>query len=146
MNQGVMSFWERIFHAVSFELVALLCIVPVGALFSDQHASHLVMVGAGLSLFTVVWNFIYNLLFDRILQDDRRNRTARLRVMHAVGFEGSLVVVTVPVLSWVLQISLMQALVVEAGFLLFFFVYTIAFNWLYDRYQPYLRWFAPFGG
>lgn len=146
MHQGGMSRWERVFHAVSFEAVALLCIVPAGALLSNQHASHLALIGVGLSLFTVVWNVVYNLLFDRIMRDDRRYRAARVRVLHAVGFEGSLVVVTVPVLSWVLQISLMQALVVEAGFLLFFFVYTIVFNWLYDRYQPYHRWFASSGG
>lgn len=142
MKKHVMSAWERVFHAVSFELLALMCLVPIGALFSGQQATHLALVGLGLSLFTVVWNFLYNLMFDRIMQDDRSLRTLRLRVVHALGFEGSLVFVTVPVLAWVLNISLLEALVVEAGFLLFFFVYTIVFNWLYDRYQPYQRWFV----
>ncbi|MBO0212162.1 PACE efflux transporter [Vibrio sp. Vb2880] len=135
-----MSNQERLFHAISFELMALLFVVPLGALLSGKSGGSMAAIGIGLSLFTVVWNYLYNVGFDRLFGADRTQRKAKIRVWHAVGFEGSLVFVTVPVIAWFLQVSWSTALLLEAGFLTFFFFYTIAFNWGYDKLQPYQRW------
>lgn len=135
-----MSNKERLFHAVSFELIALLFVVPLGALLSGKSSGSLALIGVGLSLFTVLWNYVYNVGFDRLFGANRSQRGAKIRVLHAVGFEGSLVFVTVPVIAWFLQVSWATALLLEAGFLTFFFFYTIVFNWCYDKLQPYQRW------
>jgi len=42
-----------------------------------------------------------------------------MRLLHTLGFEGGLIFITIPVISWFLSISILQALLLEAGFLLF---------------------------
>jgi uncharacterized membrane protein len=39
----------------------------------------------------------------------------------------------VPVAAWWLNVSLWQAFLLDAGILLFFLPYTVAFNWVYDE-------------
>jgi uncharacterized membrane protein len=55
-------------------------------------------------------------------------------------FEFGLVLVTVPLAAVWLDISLWQALVLDAGLLLFFLPYTLVFNWVYDTLR--VRWSA----
>ncbi|MGI2259795.1 PACE efflux transporter [Shewanella sp. GXUN23E] len=123
---------ERIFHAVLFEALALLLILPLTALITGQGAGTLALVGVALSLYTVAWNYGYNLWFDRICLQPRASRSLKLRMLHTLGFEGGLIFVTVPAVAWFLGISIWAALALEAGFLVFFFVYATLFNWAYD--------------
>ncbi len=135
-----MSSKERLFHAISFEWIALLFVVPLGVWVSGKNSGSLVAMGIGMSVFTVVWNYVYNFAFDQWFGTRRSERRLRMRIWHAVGFEGSLALITVPAIACFLQVSLATALMLEAGFLTFFFFYTIVFNWCYDKYQPYQRW------
>ncbi len=132
-----MNFKERIFHAFSFELIALAIIVPVVSFFSGNQSYELAIVGIGMSVFTVAWNYVYNLMFDRWYGASRGGRSAKIRVLHALGFEGGLIFFTIPLIAWYLQVGLLAAVMIEAGFLVFFFFYTAIFNLLYDKYQPY---------
>jgi uncharacterized membrane protein len=132
-----MKFKERIFHAFSFELIALAIIVPVVSFFSGTQSFELAVVGIGMSVFTVAWNYAYNVMFDRWFGASREGRSAKIRVLHALGFEGGLIFFTIPLIAWYLQVGLLAAVMIEAGFLVFFFFYTAIFNWLYDKYQPY---------
>lgn len=132
-----MNTKERIFHAFTFEAVALAIIVPASAWITGKGTSELALVGVGLSLFTVVWNYYYNIMFDRLAGSDRATRSLKTRIAHTAGFEGGLIFITVPSIAWFLEISIGAALLLEAGFLVFFFFYATGFNWLYDRYQPY---------
>ena len=50
-----------------------------------------------------------------------------------MGFEGGLALVLIPLMAWWFGVSLWQATVMEAGLLLFFLVYTYAFNWVFDQ-------------
>ncbi|CAH8214925.1 Membrane protein [Vibrio aestuarianus] len=135
-----MSSKERIFHAVVFELIALAILIPISALITGQGSGDLAVVGAGLSLLAVVWNYQYNILFDRLFGSDRASRSAKIRLLHTTGFEGGLVFVSIPAIAWFLDITLWQALILDIGFLVFFFVYTMVFNWCYDKWQPYELW------
>lgn len=128
---------ERIFHAVLFEVIALVIIIPVSSIITGKQSSELAVVGIGLSLFTVVWNYFYNMGFDNVFGEERAVRALKLRIAHTAGFEGGLIFITVPTVAWFLDISILNALLLEAGFLVFFFFYATGFNWLYDRYQPY---------
>ncbi|EGU38163.1 hypothetical protein VII00023_19544 [Vibrio ichthyoenteri ATCC 700023] len=131
---------ERIFHAVTFEMIALAIIIPTAAFITGKASGDLVIVG--LSLFTVVWNYFYNILFDRWFGNERSNRSLALRIGHTFGFEGGLIFLSVPTIAWFLQIGIGAALLLEAGFLVFFFFYATGFNWCYDRIQPYQRVFG----
>ncbi|PFG55919.1 putative membrane protein [Vibrio sp. ES.051] len=130
---------ERIFHAVLFELIALAIVVPAASLITGKGSSDLALVGVGLSVYTVIWNYIYNWYFDKWFGGDRSERSLAMRLGHSIGFEGGLIIITIPVIAWFLEMTFLQALMLEAGFLVFFLFYTTGFNWLYDKVQPFNR-------
>ncbi|MCC8256443.1 PACE efflux transporter, partial [Vibrio campbellii] len=127
---------ERIFHAVLFEMIALAIIIPAASLITGKGSSDLAVVGIGLSLYTVVWNYIYNLYFDKWFGSNREERSLAMRIGHTLGFEGGLIFLSIPVIAWFLEITLLQALALEAGFLIFFLFYATGFNLAYDKIQP----------
>ena len=62
-----------------------------------------------------------------------KGRSVARRVAHAIGFEGGLVVILVPLVAWWLKVSLWHALLMDLGLVVFFLVYTFVFNWVFDR-------------
>lgn len=140
-----MTRLERVFHAISFEVFALAMIIPLGLWVTNKEAVEVTLIGVGMSLFVVIWNYIYNSLFDRWFGADRQQRGLLIRLLHTLGFEGGLIVFTLPVMAWILQITWLQALVLEAGFLIFFLFYATTFNYGYDKLQPFQKlkaWFV----
>jgi uncharacterized membrane protein len=133
---------ERMFHAVSFELIAMALIVPISAIVMKQNSADMLLVSFALSVFAVLWNYVYNLWFDRLFGAERLARTLFIRGVHVCGFEGGMLIITIPSVSWYLGLTLVDTLMLEAGLLAFLFIYTFIFNWLYDVYQPYQKWFA----
>ena len=127
-----MSTKERIFHSLLFEMIALALLVPFGSLISGAGLGHLAWVAVTLSLMAMLWNYVYNLLFDRLFGTDRVNRNLLLRVAHGVVFELVLVVVTIPVIMWALELGFIAALLLDLGMITFFLLFAIAFNWSYD--------------
>ncbi|GIU24304.1 membrane protein [Shewanella colwelliana] len=128
----MMSTKERIIHAILFEIFALVLVVPIAMLLTEKDVSALAAVGVGLSLYTVVWNYFYNIWFDGHFGTDRAERNIWLRIGHSIGFEAGLIFVTVPVIAWFLGLSLWGALMLEAVFLVIFFFYAVLFNWCFD--------------
>ncbi|WP_291727355.1 PACE efflux transporter [Leisingera sp. F5] len=129
---------DRIRHAISFEVLGLLLVTPAGAwLFHIpmQHFGIAALVCATLATF---WNYAYNLLFDRIMQRlaDTTRKTVALRVAHAILFELGLLLALMPFLAWFLEITLLEAFVMDLGFAGFYLVYAFSFNWVYDIVFP----------
>lgn len=125
---------ERLFNAVLFEVFALLLTIPLSKFITDKETEDVAIVGVLMSLYCVFWNYVYNYIFDKICRDDREHRKLAIRVFHSIGFETSLIVATVPFIAFMLDITLLAALKLEAGLLIFFFVYTFIFNWSYDKF------------
>ncbi len=94
---------ERVFHAVLFEALALAIIIPIASLATGSKSTQLVIVGVGMSLFTVVWNYVYNLIFDKYVPGERSNRSLLMRIGHAMGFEAGLILLTIPTIAWFLS-------------------------------------------
>ena len=135
-----MNTLERIFQALIFEMIALFIIVPASVYFGGFATGKMAIVGIGLSIFAMLWNYIYNIVFDKIAGHNRKDRSLLTRVTHACGFELGMVVITLPVLAWYLNITWLGAAALEAGFLVFILIYTYIFNVLYDKHQPYKKW------
>lgn len=125
---------RRIFHAAAFEMLAILLASGLMTLAQLASPSQGLMLSAVLSLIAMTWNMAFNALFERweARQPDRQ-RTVKRRLAHTVGFECGLVLWTVPVIAWLLEMTWWQALVTDLGLMLFFLVYTFAFNWAFDR-------------
>jgi uncharacterized membrane protein len=62
-----------------------------------------------------------------------KGRNWQRRLVHSVGFEGGLALFFVPLIAWWLSVGWWVAFMVDASLLLVFFIYAIAFTWIFDR-------------
>ncbi len=80
------------------------------------------------------WNLVFNYLFEAWERRQRdRTRTVRRRVLHALGFQTTLVCLLVPLIAWWLEITLVQAFVLDLVFIVYVPFFTFAYNWAFDR-------------
>lgn len=125
---------RRVVQAVLYELVAIAMVTPSIALFFGESGSSALGLSVVMSSMALTWNYTFNALFEWWERRQTvKGRSARRRLVHGLGFEGGLGVFLIPVIAWWLQTSLWNALLIEASFLLFFMVYTVAFTWLFDH-------------
>lgn len=125
---------RKIVYVTLYEALAIVSASIGLAWMSGQGMGHAGVLAAIASAIAVVWNLGFNGLFERWESRQAvRGRSLRRRVAHAIGFEGGLAVILVPVFAWWLGIGLWQALLMDLGLLLFFLVYTFVFNWGFDR-------------
>ncbi len=123
---------ERILHAVSFEGLATLILAPTAAWLMQRSVVEMGGLSILLATMAMIWNLIYNAAFDRLWPVSRLARTLRVRALHAIGFECGFIIIGVTVVALVLGVSLVQAFMLEIGFMLFFLPYTMFFNWAWD--------------
>ena len=125
---------RRIVFVTLYELIAIVATSAGLAAFSDSGLQRAGVAAVVSSAVAVVWNVVFNTLFERWeARQTVRGRSRARRLAHAIGFEGGLVVTLVPFFAWWLDITLWQAFVLDLGLLLFFLVYTFVFNWVFDR-------------
>lgn len=130
---GLQGPKRRVVFVTLYEVIAIavssLLFMAIG---QGAGASGVMAVVA--STLAIVWNVAFNMLFERWESRQRvKGRSAARRVAHALGFEGGLALMLIPLMAWWFGVGLWQATVMEAGLLLFFLVYTYAFNWAFDR-------------
>jgi uncharacterized membrane protein len=126
------SLYERIGHALAFETIAVLVCAPTLAWLMNKSLLHLGVLTLMFSTVAMLWNMLFNYLFDRAQSRLGFERGLRARLSHALLFEAGLIVVLVPLAAWWLSIGLLEALLLDIGLLLFFLPYTLGFNWGYD--------------
>lgn len=130
---------DRLRHTVLFELFGVITCAPLAAWILNKSLAQVGSLSIALSLLAMCVNYAYNYFFDVTLIKLGRQLSDRppwLRVVHAVMFEGSLVILTVPVVAWWLDMNLWQAFLTDLGFVLFFLVYAYVYNWGYDIVFP----------
>ena len=126
--------WRRVVYVGLYELLAIVATSFGLAAMTGESAAHSSFIAAATSAIAVIWNVIWNGLFERWeARQSQRGRGLGRRVAHALGMEGGLVVLLVPLLAWWFGVSLWQAFVMDLGLLLFFLIYTFVFNWAFDR-------------
>lgn len=128
-----MTAWERVFHAVLFEFFAIIFTVILTSWLTDHSTTALTSVIVLISVIAMVWNFIFNWLFDKIVTGERVKRGLGIRILHSVLFEGGLLIFTLPLVMYMLNITLWHAFVMDIGMTLFVLVYSVIFNWIYDH-------------
>ena len=131
---------ERVFHALIFEILAITLSAPILAWAMHMPVTHAGLLTFTISLIAMIWNMVFNTLFDRMERHWRLVRTMALRVAHAIMFEVGLVAIVVPLIAWWLGSSLFHAFILDIGLLLFFLPYTFIFNLMYDKLR--MKWWA----
>lgn len=76
---------------------------------------------AALSAVTaMLWNIIFNRVFDAVQTRMAFRRTLLVRILHAVLFEAGLLAVLVPTTAWWFTISLPKAFMLQIALIAFF--------------------------
>ncbi|OUS34500.1 hypothetical protein A9R01_08170 ['Osedax' symbiont bacterium Rs2_46_30_T18] len=127
-----MSTKERLIQAVLFELIALIIFIPLAIFVTGKGAASMTALSVILSLIAMAWNYIFNLQFDKIFGHNRLSRSFKMRLLHGLCFEIGMVTISFPVLMWVLGFDFWTVLAMDFGAVIFFLIYAIAFNWVYD--------------
>lgn len=127
-----MRTWkERVAHMSLFEVGGLLIVTPLASWLSGHGLLEIGGLAVVIATMAMLWNLVWNRLFDVWVPS--RRRTFAQRLAQAVGFELGLLVTTLPLIAWWLEIGLVEALVMDVGFIVFFLFYAMAFNTLFDR-------------
>lgn len=123
---------ERILHAVLFEIGAMIVGAIAVILFGgNTHTAF--GLSAMIAIVAMLCNFLFNWLFDKIFTGKREERGALFRLFHTVSFEATLLLTTVPMIAYALELDLWQAFLADIGLTLIVMVYAFVFNWIYDH-------------
>lgn len=131
--QGI---WRRVVFVGLYEGIAIACTSfgMAAVTGGGETLGSASLVAVGCSMVAIAWNLIFNMLFERWEAGrTQRGRGLWRRVAHAIGFEGGLAVLLIPLVAFGLGISLIQAFWLDLGLLGFFLVYTFVFNWAFDK-------------
>jgi uncharacterized membrane protein len=142
MGFSMRTTGDRIRHALSFELIGILLATPLTAFAFHLDGSDSTVIVMASATVAMVWNYIYNLMFDHGMQRFRgtTQKTKTIRVFHAIFFEIGLLAIMLPAIAWYLQISLLDAFLMDLALAIFYMVYALIFNWAYDRMFPLPEW------
>jgi len=129
---------DRIRHTLSFEIIGLAIIIPLGAAFFHHPMEDIGVITVVSSIVATVWNYLYNWGFDHALKRLTGSvlKSLPVRVGHAILFELGLVALLMPFVAWYLGIGLVEALFLDLSIAIFYMVYGFIFNWAYDRVFP----------
>ena len=130
---------DRIRHTLLFEIIGLATCTPLAAWILDKGFARIGALSIVLSLTAMSVNYVYNLVFDIALIRLGRPVNLRptwMRVIHAILFEASLLIIAIPLVAWWLDMTLWLAFLTDIGFSLFFLVYAFVYNWAYDVVFP----------
>jgi len=134
------SFPDRLRQIAMFELGGLVLITPPFAWASGVPLTDSIGLLALLALVAAIWNGCYNTSFDwvegRLTGRTADRRPLRLRVLHAVGFESGLLVMTLPVIVAWTGMGWVDALIADIALAITYTLYAFVFNLGYDRFFP----------
>lgn len=128
------SVKRRLLYVALFEVLAIILSTLILMVLSDGTADDSLPVAIIVSTVAVVWNYIYNTLFERWETFAKvTQRTLAIRSLHATGFEGGLFLFCLPLYMLWYGVGLWQAIVMESALLLFFLVFTFVFTLAFDK-------------
>lgn len=133
---------DRLRYAIIFEATLLAFLVPAGAAFFDKGLGDIGFLGLVLSSKAMLVSVLYNWLFDRIDAKAHRvssDRSTVGRILHAVGFEVTLLITSLPIYTWWLNITLLEAFMADLVVTSFVVLYTYLFTLGYDRVFPVIQ-------
>lgn len=126
---------RRIVHALSYELILLLMIAVALSFIFNLPLELTGGLGITMAITSVLWNMLFNHYFEKFEAKHGLKRDIKVRILHAIGFEGGLMLATIPMVAYALQISLWQAIVLDFAMTLCILVYTFVFQWVYDHLE-----------
>lgn len=124
------SWGERLLHTTLFEAGGLLMATPLASWLTGHGIAQMGLLTVVLATFAMLWNLVWNRWFDRWVPT--RKRSLMQRIAQSLGFEAGLLIMTLPGVAWWLEMGIVEAFWLDLGFMLFFLVYALVFNTLFD--------------
>ena len=123
---------RRIVHALSYEIILLVIIAIALSFIFDMPMEVTGTLGIVMAVTSVFWNMTFNHFFEKFEAKRHLKRTVGVRILHAIGFEGGLMLATIPMVAYAMDMSLWQAILLDFGMTTCILVYTFIFQWCYD--------------
>lgn len=124
---------RRVGYSLSYEGIAILCSTLLLTLFGSDVV-RAIPLSITTSVIALIWNVIWNTFFEFLEKRfSWKGRSVPVRIAHAIGFEGGLGLICIPIMAWWLGFTLLEAFFAEAALLAFFLMYTYVFNYLFDK-------------
>ena len=131
---------DRARQVLFFELGGLVLITPPFVWLSGVSVMDSLGLLAIIALIAALWNALYNTSFDwvegRLTGRTADHRAYALRIAHALGFEGGLVLVSLPIVMVWTGMGWLEALLADVGLAIAYALYAFVFNIGYDRVFP----------
>jgi len=131
---------DRVRQVLLFEIGGLLLITPPFIWASGVSAMDSLGLLAVIALIAALWNAGYNTSFDwvegRMTGRTADRRPYLMRMAHAVGFEGGLILISLPIIMAWTGMSWIEALLADIALALAYVIYAFFFNLGYDRVFP----------
>src|SRR5690606_12226391 len=97
---------RRIVHALSYEIILLVIIAIALSFIFEVPLEVTGTLGVAMAVTSVIWNMIFNHFFEKFEAKRKLKRTVGVRILHAIGFEGGLLLVTIPMVAYAMNMSL----------------------------------------
>ena len=129
---------RRIIHALSYEIILLVIIAVALSFIFHMPLEVTGVLGIAMAVTSVIWNMVFNHFFEKFEAKRKLKRTIGVRVLHAIGFEGGLMLATIPMVAYAMHMSIWQAIVLDFSLTMCILVYTFIFQWCYDMLEAKL--------
>ena len=123
---------RRVIHALSYEVILLVIIAIALSFIFEVPMEVTGVLGVAMAVTSVVWNMIFNHFFEKFEHKRKLKRTIGVRILHAIGFEGGLMLATIPMVAYAMDMTLWQAVLLDLGMTTCILIYTFIFQWCYD--------------
>lgn len=124
---------RKIVYVTAFEIIGMTISTLWLTLLSGESPTSTGPLALMITSIAVIWNLLYNTAFEYWeIRQVSRTRTVWRRVVHAIGFQITLVVYLIPLIAWWLEISLWQAFVLDFALMLIIPCYSFVFNYVFD--------------
>ena len=129
---------RRWVHALSYEVILLVIIALVLSYVFEMPMQVTGGLGIAMAVTSVLWNMLFNHYFEKFEAKHQLQRTFKIRILHAIAFEGGLMLATIPMVAYALEISLLQAILIDLLMTLSILLYTFIFQYCYDHVEAKL--------
>ena len=129
---------RRIVHALSYEIILLVIIAIALSFIFDMPMEVTGTLGIVMAVTSVFWNMTFNHFFEKFEAKRHLKRTVGVRIQHAIGFEGGLMLATIPMVAYAMEMSIGQAILLDLSMTMCILVYTFIFQWCYDHIEMQL--------
>jgi len=123
---------RRVIYVFFFELFGIVFSTILLMFLSTGGAAESVPVAVAVSAIAVVWNYVFNSIFEFWERRQVGGRSFLRRAVHAVLYEGGLIAFVVPLYMWWYDVGPWRAFTMELSILVFFLIYTFLFTLLFD--------------